>query len=261
MDVHELTHVAKFSGGKDSTCMLLKLAEEGIEPKYVIFNFVQGNMPERSLDVVSEIYDVVREEVGFSTKLTILKSEDFLSVMRRQHKPFPNPKVLWCMYVTKVLPTKRWVRSLHVDRKTTCTDLGVRMYESWKRAKIYGNKRLWRVSELRTLSGRYAIDDTFYYIYIPILHFTEKDVYSMLDKYPRVKHVVFKAYREMGNPSTCYVCPYHTKKFWSSVPEWFRVEALKIIEEMEGMEHITRFRLGYQFLLKQKRYILQYIGR
>jgi len=254
--LRDLIHIVKVSGGKDSAATLIRLAEEGIEPRYAVFNFVKGNMPEESKDHIRELVDVAGEELGIRPELVIIESEDFLKMMREKHKPFPTPKTLWCMYWLKIVPFRRWLNSLGIPEPRLCVDIGVKASDSWRRKRLYG-RRLYRARELRTTFKGVGLDAGYYWVYLPILDMSDKEVVRLISRYPRIRGVVFRGYERLGNPSTCYVCPYHSRKLYMRMPRESLIKALKILREIEGMEHIGRFKLGLKFLERQRKLILE----
>ena len=258
-DLGSLVHIVKLSGGKDSAATLIRLVEEGIEPRYAVFNFVTGNMPEGVKNHVEEFVDVVREELGVSTELVIIDSEDFLRLMEEKHKPFPNPKTLWCMYWAKVVPFRRWLRGLGIPEERLCVDIGVKNSDSWRRRRLYSRKLL-LARELRTAFKGVGLDNGKYWVYLPILDMDDGAVFRIVSRYPRIMRVIERGYEMFGNPSTCYVCPFHTRRLYSRMPRDFLLKALDIAERIESMEHIERFRLGYRFLMRQKQLILEVLG-
>jgi len=257
--LRDLIHIVKFSGGKDSVAAIIKLVEEGIQPNYVVFNFVKGNMPEEVKFYIEELADVTFEELGINPRFIVIESEDFLRLMREKHKPFPSPKTLWCMYWLKVVPFRRWLESLGVPEPRVCVDIGVKAHDSWRRKRLYV-KKLYRARELRTTFKGVGLDAGYYWVYLPILDMNNEAVLRLITQYPKIRNILFKGYEKFGNPSTCYVCPFHTKKLYSRMPKEFLLRALDIITEIENMNHIKRFRLGYKLLQKQKRLVLEFLN-
>jgi 3'-phosphoadenosine 5'-phosphosulfate sulfotransferase (PAPS reductase)/FAD synthetase len=258
-----MIHIARFSGGRDSTIMLIKLLEEGIEP-IVTFSFVTGNMLEESINHVNRVLDAVNNKYGTSLELHIIMSEDFCELMRTKHKPFPNFKTLWCEYWLKQVPFTRWLRrylvkQLGYKEEEIVVNIGVKLSDSKRRRDIYEkalrNNGYIRAYEVKTRRG-YVLDNGRYWLRFPILTLTDEDVKKILDSHPRIRDAVEEGYRKLVNPSSCLACPFHTwKGFYTKAPKHLLIEIKKKLEECASLPHIRNFRLGYQTLQKQLEYV------
>jgi len=257
MDLSEKTIIVKLSGGKDSTATLLYMLEHH-HVDYVVYQHIPDNMLPESRRHVEELVRIIEEETGEKLNLVIIESEPMLKLMREKHKPFPNPKTLWCGYWLKLVPFRRWLRALiqqaGLREEDIVIAIGVKRSDSPRRNKMLV-KPLIQARELKTSYKRVALDPGHYYIYAPLLDWSDQDVWRYLERYPRTLEKIKQAYTEYPNLSACLVCPYHSLKFYRSTPRPVLEKILSMLEEIREMEHITRFRLGYQLLLKHIDYV------
>lgn len=258
--MNNLIYIVKFSGGKDSTAALLKILEDGITPRYTIYQYVTGNTQKEVLDYLNSLVKIIESEFKIDLNFQVIYSEDFIQLIKRQHKPFPNPKTLWCTYWLKIRPLRKWLKEnlKGIPEENICFVIGVKKSDSPKRSQIY-SKPMIRANQIKTKYKGVALDSGRYWLYFPILELTDNDVWSMLKKYPRIYEKVKWAYKNFINPSSCIVCPFHTKEFYRKAPVEFLKEALRIIEEIEKLPHITFFKLGYEQLQRHKKIILSHL--
>jgi len=254
INIKDLIHVVKFSGGKDSVGMVIKLVHEDIDVKYLVYQFVEGNTPPKVLDYINLVYSVMCKELGISPKLVIIKSEDFIEIMKKHHKPFPNPKTLWCMHWLKIIPLRRWLLTLRVPESMICIDIGVKRTDSKRRSEIYDQKFI-RANQVKTKFKGISLVRGNYWIYLPVYDLTDEEVWKLIESYPKLYEIIKSGYRDLVNPSSCIVCPFHTLDFYRRAPRWYLEEALKIIHEIEKLPHIKNFKVGYQLLQKHKKII------
>lgn len=116
-------NVVSFSGGKDSTAMLLKMIEENIPIDCVLFCDTGLEFPE-----MYEHIDKVEKEIGI--KISRVKAEESFEYMmlhkqikRREDSPvlqrygnvqglgWPGPKMRWCTNRLKTQPRERFIKA------------------------------------------------------------------------------------------------------------------------------------------------------
>ena len=119
-------HVVSFSGGKDSTAMLLRMIEEGMQVDIILYCYIRGlEFPE-----MEEHIKKVEEYIG--RKITILESEkDFMyyateqtRVIKSEKTPgfqpgeiakgygYPTVKARWCTKHLKTEVMDKYLRNL-----------------------------------------------------------------------------------------------------------------------------------------------------
>ena len=114
-----LFHVVSFSGGKDSTAMLLKMLEMGMQVDAVLFCDTGLEFP--------QLYDHIRKvEQNTGIKVTTVKSEHsfeylmFDKPIKRKKKElrgktgysWAGPLMRWCTNLLKTVPREKYLREL-----------------------------------------------------------------------------------------------------------------------------------------------------
>lgn len=110
-----MQHIVQFSGGKDSTAMLLMMLEKGMQIDEIIFCDTGKEFP--------EMYEHIKKvEQYIGRKITILKAEKSFDYWQKDHiktkgknkgsKGFgwARPFVRWCTRVLKIQPTERYLK-------------------------------------------------------------------------------------------------------------------------------------------------------
>lgn len=117
-------NIVSFSGGKDSTAMLLRMIEEGIPVDYVLFCDTGLEFP-----AMYEHIDKVEKETGI--RITHVKAEETFEYMmldkpiqRDINSPiikrygdvqgfgWPGPRMRWCTNRLKTQPRERFIKAL-----------------------------------------------------------------------------------------------------------------------------------------------------
>ena len=118
-------HVVSFSGGKDSTAMLLRMLEEGMTVDMILFCDTTVEFP--------ELYDHIKKvEKNTNRKITVVRNEhdfeylflekpvnrtrktDFSKKHGLSHKGYgwAGPKMRWCTQLMKTQPRERFLNEL-----------------------------------------------------------------------------------------------------------------------------------------------------
>jgi len=112
MNEKDAIKIASFSGGKDSTAMLLLLLERGEIPDYVLHCLTGAEYPEIEAHVKK--FDLYLHKFGL--KITYLRAKKLLREMIRhvnkngELRGFPAVRYRWCTSVLKTRPIKEFIR-------------------------------------------------------------------------------------------------------------------------------------------------------
>jgi 3'-phosphoadenosine 5'-phosphosulfate sulfotransferase (PAPS reductase)/FAD synthetase len=229
-----MKRIVNFSGGKNSTAMLLYLLERDIEIDYVVFMDTTIEFKE-TLEFVKRVDEFLQD---YGLQITRLRpNRTFMYYVLR--KPIvkgwrkgkygygiPTPKNRWCC---KVLKREPFVRFL-VDRdiKSLISYTGFTVEEKSRVAK----------SDFGVVyTKRYGIQmDIQFPLYDAGL--TDQDCYELCKKYGLL-NPIYEKFDRQG----CVICPFHSISDWRHVyhyyPKWF-----KIAEKLEKQTGRT-FRLDY----------------
>lgn len=153
-----------FSGGKDSTALCCKLAEDGV-PFTAVYLDTGWERVDRETgeNVVLRYAESVASRVGFP--LEIVRPERNMADLIRGGRGMPRIGLAkWCTQELKARPKERFLRARHPEGQTGVVDLvGIRWDESARRAKFdYCDEEA---------HGRVVVR--------PILHWTVEDVLRM----------------------------------------------------------------------------------
>ena len=103
-------HIWTFSGGKDSTAMLLKGVEHGYKMDYVVFVKTGVEYPE-TLEAVAKMEAERLAPLGL--KITYLEPErTFKDLALNKFKGFPSFSARWCIRELKLKPLAKFRREL-----------------------------------------------------------------------------------------------------------------------------------------------------
>lgn len=186
--------VVTFSGGKDSTTvlhlvveMLMGLQAEGIELKktYVVSSDTGVEMPvihDYTLQKLDTI-DMFAKRTELNMDVNLLRpspSDGFWGKLIGLGYPSPNQTFRWCSDRLKIRPATKFLTSLTKKNDSILMLLGVRSDESASRAMSI-NKR---EENHRGFSKHNDIPNAF--IFSPIKHWTNADVWSYLSSKPAV---------------------------------------------------------------------------
>lgn len=117
---------AAFSGGKDSTALVLRLAEVG-EEFSLLFNRTGNELPELDAHIASIATLTGRTVEEVSGPKTLLE-------LIEQYAALPSHRMRWCTRQLKIEPTIAWLKS-HPD---TTLLVGLRADEPGREGGLYG---------------------------------------------------------------------------------------------------------------------------
>jgi len=130
-----VTHIIQFSGGKDSTALVLWAKEQGW-PFVAVF-FDTGWEHPLTYDYIQHINETV-----LGGKLVTAKSAKYPGGMRElviKKQMVPNHRMRFCTEELKVLPFAAWMNEQDFDEATVYQ--GIRAQESSQRSKM--TRRVW----------------------------------------------------------------------------------------------------------------------
>lgn len=120
-------NIVQFSGGKDSTCMLLMMLEKGIDVDYIIFCDTGKEFPQMYRHI-EKVNDYIFTKYGKT--ITTLKAEHsfdyyFLDYVKKKGKRkgkqgygWCTMRNRWCTHILKHLPCRWFLRDLGIDDYT-----------------------------------------------------------------------------------------------------------------------------------------------
>jgi PP-loop superfamily ATP-utilizing enzyme len=95
-------NVAAFSGGKDSTCMVLRTAEAGTPPDELLFTPTGNELPEC-------LSHVARVAALSGSRLVVRSCGKSLQALIREQNALPNQNMRWCTRVLKIETAKAYL--------------------------------------------------------------------------------------------------------------------------------------------------------
>lgn len=156
----EIKHVVQFSGGKDSTCMLLMMLEKGMPVDDIIFCDTGMEFP-----ALYEHIDEVEKYIG--RKITRLKAEHSYEYMMHCNKRkrgnhtdvigygWPTMQIRWCTKYFKIGLFQKYFK-----HKNCIIYIGIAADEPQRHKNIASNVRHplfeWGITEAQALSFCYA---------------------------------------------------------------------------------------------------------
>lgn len=124
-----MINVIAYSGGKDSTALLLWAMRTGLTPRRVVFCDTGWEHP-ATLAYVEEIERLTGERI-----VQVRGPETFEERVRRL-RGFPSAGIKWCTDELKIQPTRRELDRLRDETDDVQVLVGVRAEESRKRAAM-----------------------------------------------------------------------------------------------------------------------------
>mgnify|MGYP000851059424 CR=1 FL=1 len=219
-----MVFVVNFSGGKDSTAMLVWLCENYPDvPKHVVM-----------ADTGWEHEDAIEWSTGiariFGLPLHVVRNPNkTLLTMAESRGKFPGMQQRQCTSDLKRDPIRTWIRRQWPNGGTIVSCMGLRAEESAARAKRPCIMRLEPLSK----KGRDVFE------WNPILGWKEEEVWAYLKKRSIPVHPVYKHLKRFS----CRVCIFMTKHDVQQVAA-HDPKAIKIIQGIEEKIGFTMFQSG-----------------
>lgn len=222
--------IVSFSGGKDSTAMLIYLLNNKIDFDEIIY--VKDFFPYPGI-----IFDYYLNYIEKRLNVNIKKLDCNYKTEVKKNNIFPSGRISFCSRI-KAEIIKNYLKNKHGKDVKIRFFIGVRKDESKKR-KNYNKSGKWYWNE------RFHVDWSYSY---PIFDFTEKEVFNYLKK----NNVKINPLYEILNTSRlgCAICHNSKKddlrKFYKAFPEQFN-EFLNFEKEMNeirsGIKTLPKFSL------------------
>ena len=203
-----MRYIVSFSGGKDSTCLLLwAIAKYGRDNIVVVAADTGAEFPD-----TFEYCEYVEKKLGVKIHWCKSRKWDFYSYCRHRGK-FPDMQNRFCTSDLKQGPLAVWVTA-NCNRKEDILLTGERWEESKRRAEYppdYHNKKL-------NVKG-----------HRPILALKTREVFKAIEQAGLHPHPVYQHFTRLG----CYCCVFNTIHEWVQLakhyPELF--ERVALLEE------------------------------
>lgn len=165
------TSILSFSGGKDSTALLLMMLERGMKLDYILFCDTGAEFPEM-YEHIDKVEKYISEKYG--KHITVLKSDegDFEKVLF-QHKRvkekntdlpghmWPSFRARWCTKILKVIPVKKFMRMHGLTKANTKQYIGIAADEPKRVHDDIYPLFEWGITERQAL--QYCYDHGFYW--------------------------------------------------------------------------------------------------
>lgn len=178
-----------YSGGKDSSTVtqlsfeaLFDLKERGKTPKKSVNIIFADTLVENPIviDFIEEIMDKIHEKANeyslpiYAQKVYPKFNDSFWTLLIGKGYPSPRQKFRWCTDRLKIKPTTSFIKDKLSAHNEVIVVLGVRLGESASRDQVLHNSKI----DGKTLRRHQSLNNA--YIYAPIEHFTENDVWKYL---------------------------------------------------------------------------------
>lgn len=132
--VNDKKVIVSFSGGKDSTCMLLMMLEKGMQVDYILFCDTGLEFPQM-YDHVQKVDEYIQKTYGKSiTYLKPLKSFEYYLLEKEKTRGkykgnhgygWSSPMNRWCTSMLKTAPVKRFMREHSFTSKNSIMCIGI----------------------------------------------------------------------------------------------------------------------------------------
>lgn len=245
-----MIHIVNFSGGKDSTAMLLKMLENGVKVDYILFADTGVEYPE-IIDNVLKVDKYLQEHYGL--QITFVKGRyDFIYYVteykrvrgKRKGLPygFPSWRNRWCTAELKRRPINNFLKRFKDERIVNFIGY----------AK--GEERRYEALKKR--------ENKFIKYYAPLIedfNFTEEDAL----RYCYSKGFTFSGIYGYLKRASCYLCPFQGiegfRYVYEKHPELWK--QIKNIENSLKKKGVKEFRVSMDMssedlenLFKQKNF-------
>lgn len=160
-----MKHVVQFSGGKDSTCMLLMMLEKGMQVDDIVFCDTGMEFPQM-YEHIQQVEKLIGEK--YKKHITVLNAPHTYEYYMFDHVPcrrknvlhdkigysWPGPRQRWCTRAFKIQPTDRYFRGQKILKY-----IGI-AYDEPKRHTIKPDDVMhplfdWKITEKMALSFCY----------------------------------------------------------------------------------------------------------
>lgn len=184
-----------FSGGKDSSCLILLAEQLGIKTELIYM--------ESRLELPGTIDFVKEQATRFNLPLHMIDPvKDYMGDFPywvRRFNYFPGRQYTYCSSRLKLRPARKYLRGIY-GRKHVYKMNGVRRSESSRRQKIYANKPY--IYPDYEASGHFLVE--------PIRNWSGQEVVDFLSEN---NFEVQKLYEEVG-VSGCAYCPFYQQDIY-----------------------------------------------
>jgi len=186
-----MTNIVSFSGGKDSTAMLLMMIEKGIQINEVVYADVVGAEFEEMYKHIEKVKDYIPNEILFTT---IRGNITFEEGIKKYH--WSDFKNRWCTTLLKIQPIKKYLNGKY-EKNNYIECIGI-AYDEPKRYKPTEYKKYplyeWKITEKEALeycynkgfdwSGLYEEFDRLSCFLCPLQRIGElRTIYNVYPKY------------------------------------------------------------------------------
>jgi len=225
-------YILNFSGGKDSTAMLLKLLEEGKPIDYVVFSDTGAEYPE----IYRHISEINRFLKLFNKKITIVRPKltfiQYVTMYKRKRGKekglpygFPTLKKRWCTGMLKIMPINEFKKSIKTN-----------VFVDYIGYTIEERNRARRTKQKETKNQKYMF---------PLIdwNMSNKDCLHYCYK----KGFYWGGLYKYVDRASCYLCPFQRKKEFLYLIN-LRPELWAIIKDIErGLKNkgVKNWRFSY----------------
>lgn len=212
-------YILNFSGGKDSTAMLLKLLEKKKPIDYIVFSDTGVEYPEiyKHIDKINQFLK------SFNKKITVVRPKftfiQYLTIYKRKRGKekglpygFPTYKNRWCVGMLKIMPIKEFKESIKTKDTVFVDYIGYTIEERKRAEKIKQKERKNQKYLFPLIDFNMTEKDCLHYAYSK--GFDWNNLYNYLDR------------------TCCYLCPFQrNKEFFYLIN--FRPDLWHIIKNIE----------------------------
>lgn len=129
-----MKHIVAFSGGKDSTCMLLMLLEKGMPVDYVLWCDTGMEFPEM-YEHIDKVDEYIQEKYG--KRITRLKADKPFTYWMLEHVQkkgkhigqkgygWPSMRLRYCTRNMKITPVHHWMKEHGLNKNNSITYVGI----------------------------------------------------------------------------------------------------------------------------------------